>query len=290
MGQEDREFGAEQVGALFRTVLEQPEPAVPAVGPQVRRAGARLRLRRRLLTVTAAAVAVTAVATAGIAVTGRSGAGAPAAAPTASGAPSTPGTPGTPSASDTPPPSGTPTAQASLTAQASGSLVAEDWRLNAAGHADLLRFLRDHPLPGVTGTDAGASSREFTMHRANDGRVRFMREFDGPAASPDERTSPCAARTLPNGETADPYGTDCLEVPLPDGALAWVLHPMYRDRPTSVWIRLVTAQGRKFTLSFDSAPVNGIYTTLPLEAVRDLAATPGFVRAVDEGWRDSAVR
>ncbi|WP_380284856.1 hypothetical protein [Kitasatospora purpeofusca] len=281
MGQEDREdreFGAEQVGALFRTVLEQPEPAVPAVGPQVKRAGGRLRRRRRLVAVTAAAVAVTAVATAGVAVTGRSGPGAPAAAPTTGPAPSTavtPSTPGTPSTADTP---------------SAEDPQAADRRLDAVGHADLLRFLRDHPLPGITGIDENPSSREFTMQRPDAGRVRFMREFEGPATSPDERQSPCAARTLPNGGTADPDGADCLTVPLPDGAVAWVLHPGHRDRPTSVWIRLITAQGRKFTLSFDSAPVAGVHTTVPLEAVRDLAATPGFVRAVDEGWRDSAVR
>ncbi|MFE7562701.1 hypothetical protein [Kitasatospora sp. NPDC057500] len=273
MGQEDRDLDAERVGALFRTVLDQREPAVPSVGPQVKRAGARLRLRRRVLTVTAAAVAVAAVATAGAAVTGRSGPDAPAAGVS----------PGVP---DTPSPSGTPTGPA----PAAEDPLAADRRLNGAGHADLLQFLRDHPLPGVTRVDGATSVREFTMRRANDGQVRFMREFEGPVGAPEDRESPCAARTLPDGGTADPSGTGCLTVPLPDGALAWVLHPTYRDQPKSVWIRLVTAQGRKFTLSFDSTPVGGSYTTVPLEAVRDLAATPGFVRAVDEGWQDSAIR
>ncbi|MFE6870287.1 hypothetical protein ACFVFS_27505 [Kitasatospora sp. NPDC057692] len=290
MGQEDREdreFGAEQMGALFRTVLDQREPAVPPVGPQVRRAGARLRLRRRLLTVTAAAVAVAAVATAGVAVTGRSGPTAPVAAPTT--APTTAPMP-TPTTDPTPSAAATPSATDTPVAPNSADPVAADWQLSAAGHAELLRFLRDHPLPGVTGIEENASSREFTMHRANDGRVRFMREFNGLVGSPDERESPCTAQKLPNGDPADPFGTDCLTVPLPDGALAWVLHPAYRDQPKAVWIWLVTAQGRKFVLSFDSAPVDGAYTPLPLEAVRGLAATPGFVRAVDEGWRDSAVR
>ncbi|MFF7456246.1 hypothetical protein [Kitasatospora sp. NPDC008115] len=280
MGQEDRDLDAERVGALFRTVLDQREPAVPSVGPQVKRAGARLRLRRRVLTVTAAAVAVAAVATAGVAVTGRSGPDAPAAGVT-------------PSVPDVPSPSGTPTGPADPTtppASPADDPLAADRRLNGAGHAELLRFLRDHPLPGVTGVDGTTSVREFTMRRANDGQVRFMREFEGPVGSPGDRGSPCAARTLPNGETADPVGTGCLTVPLPDGALAWVLHPTYRDQPKSVWIRLVTAQGRQFTLSLDSTPVDGTYTTVPLEAVRDLAAAPGFVRAVDEGWQDSAVR
>ncbi|MFB6890819.1 hypothetical protein ACFCX4_16060, partial [Kitasatospora sp. NPDC056327] len=63
MGQEEREdgyFGAEEMGRLFRTVLEQPEPPVPWVGPQVRWAGVRLQRRRRWL-VRAAVVAVTVV-------------------------------------------------------------------------------------------------------------------------------------------------------------------------------------------------------------------------------------
>ncbi|MFF8768876.1 hypothetical protein [Kitasatospora sp. NPDC015120] len=289
MGQEDRDLGAEQMGALFRTVLDQQEPAVPPVGPQVKRAGARLRLRRRVLTVTAAAVAVAAVATAGVAVTGRSGPGAPAAAPTTPASATTPAAPPTPTVPPAPDAPTSATSATAPTAATSQELVAEDWRLNAAGHADLLRFLRDHPLPGVTGVEEGASSRDFTMQRAGDGRIRFMREFNGPARSPSDRKTPCAPK-LPSGEPADPFGTDCLTVPLPDGALAWVLHPVHRGQPMSVWIRLVTAQGRMLTLSLDSAPVNGVYTTPPLEAVRDFAMTPGFVRAVDEGWRDSAVR
>ncbi|MFE2105534.1 hypothetical protein ACFXAF_06625 [Kitasatospora sp. NPDC059463] len=282
MGQEDRDLGAERMGALFRTVLDQQEPAVPPVGPQVKRAGARLRLRRRVLTVTAAAVAVAAVATAGVAVTGRSGPEAPAAAPTTA--------PASVTTSTAPPTPTVPPAPAAPTAQTSQELVAEDWRLNAVGHAELLRFLREHPLPGVTAVEEGASSRDFTLQRANDGRIRFMREFNGPAHSPYDRETPCAPK-LPSGEPANPFGTDCLAVPLPDGALAWVLHPVHRGpSASSVWIWLVTAQGRMLILSLDSAPVNGVYTTPPLETVRDFAMTPGFVRAVDEGWRDSAVR
>ncbi|MGY0461344.1 hypothetical protein ACW14Y_13910 [Kitasatospora sp. cg17-2] len=294
MSQENRDLDAEEVGALFRTLLDQPEPAVPPVGPQVKRAGARLRSRRRSTAVLAATVAVVAVATAGIAVTGRSGPGVPVAAAAGAAAGSSSSTAGgtptaPPNAPDTP---GTPNAPGTPDTPATGSPedpASADRRLNAAGHAGLLRFLRDHPLPGVTRIDEGGSASEFLMQRPTGGRVRFLRQFEGPVRDPSQRESPCAPK-LPTGEPADPFGTDCLAVPLPGGALAWVMHPVHRGQPDSVRLWLVTAEGRLFVLGFDSALVDGGYSTVPLEAVRELAAAPGFVEAVDQGWRDSAIR
>ncbi|MFJ4791537.1 hypothetical protein [Kitasatospora purpeofusca] len=285
MSQENRDLDAEEVGALFRTLLDQPEPAVPPVGPQVKRAGARLRSRRRSTAVLAATVAVVAVATAGIAVTGRSGPGVPVAAATGAAAGSSSSTAGgTPTAPPNAP--GTPDTPATGSPEDPASA---DRRLNAAGHAGLLRFLRDHPLPGVTRIDEGGSASEFLMQRPTGGRVRFLRQFEGPVRDPSQRESPCAPK-LPTGEPADPFGTDCLAVPLPGGALAWVMHPVHRGQPDSVRLWLVTAEGRLFVLGFDSALVDGGYSTVPLEAVRELAAAPGFVEAVDQGWRDSAIR
>ncbi|MEV6973306.1 hypothetical protein [Kitasatospora sp. NPDC093806] len=271
MSQEDREPGAEELGALFRAVLDQPEPTVPPVGPQVKRAGGRLRRRRRLLTATAVAAAVAVIATAGVAVSGR------------------------PLEVDnldaTVPAAPAPSAPTPAAATATPDRPATDWQQDAAGHAALLRFLREHPLPGVTAVDERDRATEFTLRRTSGGPVRFARFFEGPVRDSSLRESPCEQRKLPNGDVAaDPIGTGCLPVPLPDGALAWVLNPLTRGQPQSVLVWLVTAQGRLFTLGVDSGPVDGRYDVVPLEAVRDLVATPGFVRAVDEGWRDSAIR
>ncbi|MFB8237253.1 hypothetical protein ACFC58_11955 [Kitasatospora purpeofusca] len=286
MSQDNRDVDAEEVGALFRTLLDQPEPAVPPVGAQVKRAGARLRSRRRSTAVLAAAVAVVAVAGAGIAVTGRPGPGVPAAAPAAATSSSVASGTASGTAEG---PQNAPSTQGSPATGSPEDPASADRRLNAVGHADLLRFLRDHPLPGITRIDEGGSASEFLMQRPAGGRVRFLRQFEGPVRDPSQRESPCAPK-LPNGEPADPYGTDCLPVPLPGGALGWVMHPVHRGQPDSVRLWLITAEGRLFTLGFDSAPVDGGYRTVPLEAVRELAVTPGFVEAVDRGWRDSAIR
>ncbi|MGW4896630.1 hypothetical protein ACWEQL_30895 [Kitasatospora sp. NPDC004240] len=276
MTREDPEFGAEQMGALFRTALDQPEPAAPVVVPEVRRAGARLRLRRRVLTVTAVAAAVATVATLGVTVGGRPEPSATAAAPTASGSPPASGTPTAgPSGSAAP----TPTATAAPTPEH----LVEDWRLNAVGHQNLLTWLREHPLPGFAGrVEEGGHASVFRLLREDGGEGNVLRIFEGWARTPEERMSPCGPRT--NGDLL----RDCAGRTLPDGTVLWAAYPAYRDRPGGTVLMVITAERhRRITVNLNPGSTDGTpRTPLTPEQALDVAARPGFVQAVDEGWRD----
>ncbi|MFG2821121.1 hypothetical protein ACGFX4_17045 [Kitasatospora sp. NPDC048365] len=262
-GDETR-YDAEEMGALFRAVLEQPEPpASPAVLPEVRRAGGRLRRLRRLAAVGATAAAVCVLATAGWALGGRPPAGA--------------GTIG-------------PAAESPTGASIASPPGASPSGAGRGGHQGLLGLLRAHLPAALQDVTDGPVPGAYTMTRTDGGTVLLGRRLDGVASGRGGAASPCGPRSNARGPV-EPDGRDCTGFTLPDGTAVWVLHPiMVPPRGQEAEIRLITPQDRVYVLLFGrgGARPQPDDPTVPLSQLVELARQPGFLEVVRDGWNDRA--
>ncbi|MFI8456405.1 hypothetical protein [Kitasatospora sp. NPDC085464] len=304
MNRDDPAFDADDMGALFREVLDQPEPAVPqGLLPEVRRSGTRMRRRRHLLATVATALAVGLLATAGWAVHGRApveraGRGlAPAASgpvlpSTASGRPDaqppaatgTDGTAAPGTVQDTAAAPGTASAVTATGGTASPGA-------SAVGSARLLALLRDHPPEDIGGVAGGATPDAFVLTRKDGGTVTMSRSLDGPAQQRGGTSSPCESRTTAWGPMS-PEGRDCLGTKLADGSVVWLLHPLtVVPRGQEAEVRVVTTSGLVYVLLFARAEARSQPedVTVPLLELMQLAEAPGFLEAVRDGWADPSL-
>ncbi|MEU9041193.1 MULTISPECIES: hypothetical protein [unclassified Kitasatospora] len=291
MNGDDPAFDADDMGALFRTVLDQPEPATPAaLLPEVRRSGARLRRRRHLLATVATAAAVGLLATAGWAVRGRTpveGSGrefVPAA--------SAPGlTSAMPSPSVPPSPAVTGTGGTATGGTAPGSTTPGRPTTGgpaADGSLSLLALLRAHPPEDIVQVFRGATANDYLLTRTDGGTVTVSRRLDGPAGPSGGTDSPCGPRSNAWGPM-NPEGEDCVGMKLPDGSTVWALHPLSAaHRGREAQLRIVTPDDLAYVLLFVRAgarPQPGD-PTVPLPQLLVLSGQPGFVAAVRDGWGD----
>ncbi|MER7580988.1 hypothetical protein [Kitasatospora sp. NPDC097691] len=304
MNRDDPAFDADDMGALFREVLDQPEPAVPpGLLPEVRRSGTRMRRRRHLLATVATALAVGLLATAGWAVHGR----APVAgvgrglAPAASG-PVLPSA--TPSRPDAPPPAATGTRDTTAPGAAGDTAAAPGAPsevttaggtappgASAVGSARLLALVRDHPPQDIGGVARGTTADAFVLTRKDGGTVTMSRSLDGPSEPRGGTTSPCESRTTAWGPMS-PDGRDCVGTKLADGSVVWMLHPLtVVPRGQEAEIRVVTPNGLVYILLFARAEARAQPddVTVPLLGLMQLAEQPGFLEAVRDGWADPAL-
>ncbi|MFE4603735.1 hypothetical protein ACFRKE_23100 [Kitasatospora indigofera] len=286
MDREDPAFGAEEIGALFRTVLDRPEPAAPeALLTRVRRDGGRLRRRRRLLAGIGAVVAVGVLAGAGWAVGVR-----PAATTTA--VPAGPSSPAASSAAATAP--GTPapaTGGAPADEPYRGATVRYYRELNARPNQDLLAFLRAH-LPAdfarVTDGTEQMPPGQYDLTRTDGGQVVVVRDALSTPVDRDAPDAACEPRIHPGG-TEDATRTDCTGRTLPDGSVVLVSHAPGTLRGRTAVLDVLTPDGRTCTLWF-LRKVDGPDGTLPtvsLDHLLALAETPGLVAAVHDGWQEA---
>ncbi|MFE6054823.1 hypothetical protein ACFQ6N_29060 [Kitasatospora sp. NPDC056446] len=287
MNRDDPAFDADDMDALFRMVLDQPEPAAPpALLPEVRRSGVRLRRRNRLLTAAATAAAVALLATAGWAVGGRNSAGGPAPLPpAATGVTARPSTP-----ADPPSTAGGPTGTPSpVTAGTAGATGGGNGNGNGNGSLALLTFLRSHPPEGVRQVFSTGATNGFLL-TTDYGTITLSRRLDGTAELRGGTASPCGPRSNAWG-LMNPEGEDCAGRTLPDGSAVWVMHPLSTaPLGREAEIRIVTPDDRVYVLFFARAETAPKPTdpTLPLPQLLDLAGQPGFLEAVRDGWSDSA--
>ncbi|MGW2249886.1 hypothetical protein ACWCXH_06755 [Kitasatospora sp. NPDC001660] len=280
MTRDDPAHGADEMGALFRSVLDQSEPATPpGLLPEVRRSGGRLRRRRRLTAAGAAVAAVALLATAGWAVDGRTAAQRTTvpAGPTASATSAVPST-AAPSSFPPPPPNTDQAAHAAWERQ-----------VNAAGHQALLKVFRAH-LPAdfnaVSDGDGTWRSTVFEFTRKDGGAVGAWREeemYDELDGGQDSPCEPIPSRTGP----LPPFGKDCERRALPDGSVAWAFHPVAPGRGQWSVLTVVTPQHRQYSLDFGrngKPPYQPTDETVALPRLLDLAAAPGFLEAIRDGW------
>ncbi|MQS11962.1 hypothetical protein F7Q99_06555 [Streptomyces kaniharaensis] len=277
MNRDDPAFGADEMGALFRTVLDQPEPtAPPALLPEVRHAGGRLRRRRRLTALGATVAAVALLGTAGWAVDGRTAAerttvpAGPTASASASAAPS-------PAPSSFPPPPA-PWDQAAV----------REWdrQVNAAGHQALLKVLQAHLPEDFSSMTDGGNSRSYNFTRKDGGAVAAWREDELYVDTEGGQASPCETNSSKWGPVP-PVGRDCERRTLPDGSVAWAYHPLNPGRGQWSALSVVTPQNRRYGLAFGrvgTPPFQPTDETIALPQLLDLAAAPGFLEAIRDGW------
>ncbi|WBP92057.1 hypothetical protein [Kitasatospora cathayae] len=277
MTRDDPALDADEMGALFRSVLDQAEPATsPGLLPEVRRSGGRLRRRRRLTAAGATVAAVSLLATAGWAVNGRTAAQRTTvpAAPTTSATSSTP----VPTSFPPPPPNTDQAAHAAWERQ-----------VNTAGHQALLKVFRTH-LPtdftSVSDGDGTWRSAVFEFTRKDGGAVGAWREDEMYADRESGQASPCETSSNRTGPVP-PVGKDCVSRTLPDGSVAWAFHPLNPGRGQWSALTVVTPQNRKYGLDFDrngKPPFQPTDETVALPQLLDLAAAPGFLEAIRDGW------
>ncbi|MFD8752944.1 hypothetical protein ACFV0O_18505 [Kitasatospora sp. NPDC059577] len=302
MNGDDPAFDADDMGALFRAVLDQPEPAAPPeLLPEVRRSGNRLRRRRRLLATVATAAAVGLLATAGWAVRGRSPAehDGRVLLPAAS-APVAPSVAPSPSASASPTPSVTPSPMAGGTAGGT-----DDWTEDGTDGTDgtttvgvategspaLFALLRAHPPEEIGKASRGVSSENFLLTRKDGGTVAVTRRLDGPSGALGGATSPCGTPMPGSSGPKSPEGEDCVGMKLPDGSMVWAMHPVsVTPRGREAALRLVTPDELAYTLLFVRAEARPYPQpddpTVALPQLLILAGQSGFRKAVQDGWGD----
>ncbi|MEV7771761.1 hypothetical protein [Kitasatospora sp. NPDC086791] len=289
MNGDDPAFDADDMGALFRAVLDQPEPAAPPeLLPEVRRSGARLRRRRHLLATVATATAVGLLATAGWAVRGRTPAeDSGRALLPAAGAPGVPVA--APSPSGTSSPSAAPSPTAGGTADATGGPTPTGTAQE--GSRGLLALLRAYPPEEIWTVARGVAPESLLLTRKDGGTVRVSRRLEGPSGPLGGTGSPCGPRSGTRGPRS-PEGKDCVGTKLPDGSVVWALHPLsVAARGQEAEVRVVAPDGLVYALLFVRAETQPYPRpddpTLALPQLLVLAGQPGFLQALRDGWGDT---
>ncbi|WP_189915301.1 hypothetical protein [Kitasatospora xanthocidica] len=285
MNRDDPAFDADDMDALFRAVLDQQEPATPlALLPEVRRSGVRLRRRRRLLATGATAAAVGLLATAGWAVHGRTAAAPERTLPPAAGvrgAPAAPTSP-PPAATTGPPPATTVATTAATAATGTGGTA-------TTGGRALFALLQNHLPEDFREISAGTTTDDFLLTRHDGGTVQVSRRSDGPSGPFGGTTSPCELRTTDWGPMS-PDGEDCVGMPLPDGSMVWVLHPLtFVPHGQESEIRVITPDRLVYALHFARAEAQPEPSdqTVALPQLLMLAGRSGFLAALRDGLGDS---
>ncbi|MFJ3794057.1 hypothetical protein [Kitasatospora sp. NPDC090091] len=287
MDQDDPAFGADEMGALFRTVLDQPEPGLPpALLPQVRRSGGRLRRRRQLLAGGATVAAVSVLATAGWVVSGRPAAQHTPAGPDSPAA-ATRAVPSTAAPSTAAPVTGLPRPDPADTAATN----AYQRQLSAQGNLALLEFLRAHLPEDFSAIADGPKEGRPGVYKATrtDGglvtvvrRPSWLREVD--------RTTPndsCDAHTVAGGR-AEPLAADCESRVLPDGSVVMVRHLPQTLQGQVSEVNVITPDNTPYALTFLRVVSQPDETspTVSLQQLLTLGQTPGFLPAIRDGWQD----
>ncbi|MGW4898395.1 hypothetical protein ACWEQL_40070 [Kitasatospora sp. NPDC004240] len=286
MDHNDPAFGADdldgEMGALFRTVLDQPTPALPpALLPQVRRRGGGLRRRRNLLAGGAAVTAVSLLATAGWMVGGGADGQRTAAAASATASSTTAAASAAPSAA-------TPTTTPSQPDLA--TFRAPQRQRNAAGNQALLEYLRAH-LPEEFADIVDGTKEMLPGHyiatRKDGAQVIVARDTFGNGIDRNAPNAACKPVTTANG-TLGPNAEDCANRVLPDGTVAEVRHLTEPLSGRVAALGLLTPDGKPYSLTFLRVVTkpDALSPTVSLEQLLTLAGTPGLVAALRDGWHD----